>query len=216
MADQALPSKLQFLQTQIAVLTCTICHEGFNETHPPAQCQGKEKCQHIFGLPCLLKWFRSEDGNTNACPVCREPLFRKLPKPKYKSDIKKFNTPIWLDSEETLEEAVEFVAYLWQRLGNHFEKMLNALEDLGDEGDDLIINHSFLERNINEALRMISQTRGTDHMNYFIRPKHWPVVIRVAEAMMNTHFDKGEFDPTANLDPFWERVLNLFGWEFNE
>lgn len=54
---------------------CHICLDPFDAGHPPARFRGPDKCQHIFGAPCLREWCLTRNVNAARCPICRTELF---------------------------------------------------------------------------------------------------------------------------------------------
>ncbi|RMZ67126.1 ring finger domain-containing [Pyrenophora seminiperda CCB06] len=76
MLSQAeLPIRTEYINGLIPVAICSaagpcpICQQDYVEGHSPVLLKG---CGHIFGRPCILKWF-DEDANT--CPLDRNTLF---------------------------------------------------------------------------------------------------------------------------------------------
>ena len=57
-------------------LTCSICCERFLHGRTPEVPVRLNKCGHVFGMNCILKWLSpvSRDGK-NSCPNCRNPIF---------------------------------------------------------------------------------------------------------------------------------------------
>ncbi|EDU46398.1 RING finger and transmembrane domain-containing protein 1 [Pyrenophora tritici-repentis] len=76
MSTQAgLPSHAEYIKSLIPVAICSaagscpICQLEYEEGHSPILLRD---CGHIFGKPCILRWF--EEG-ANTCPLDRKTLF---------------------------------------------------------------------------------------------------------------------------------------------
>ncbi|CAO2648596.1 Nn.00g078630.m01.CDS01 [Neocucurbitaria sp. VM-36] len=73
--NHALPSREDYINSLVPVQTCSaanscpICLGDYNTEHPPILLLG---CGHIFGQPCILKWFTE---GANLCPLDRKKLF---------------------------------------------------------------------------------------------------------------------------------------------
>ncbi|KAF2642220.1 hypothetical protein P280DRAFT_506639 [Massarina eburnea CBS 473.64] len=50
---------------------CTICMDTYDGSHRAVQLP----CSHVFGRNCISEWANSRAENSNACPICRAPLY---------------------------------------------------------------------------------------------------------------------------------------------
>ncbi|MCJ1264515.1 hypothetical protein MMC22_004387 [Lobaria immixta] len=79
--EQLRPVKIEDIEPESR--TCDICTEGFTDSHRALRLP----CNHIFGEPCIKKWFtpfskcvpvaeeRPRPEGANSCPNCRREFF---------------------------------------------------------------------------------------------------------------------------------------------
>jgi hypothetical protein len=90
-----LPSKIRFIMDRVKEFKCPICSVPFHSNHQAVQIEGPKTCHHVFGSPCLLKWFRQTTQRaSNAYPMCREVLFRETPGAEFRIEARPLH-PVW-------------------------------------------------------------------------------------------------------------------------
>ena len=90
-----LPSKIRFITDRVKEFNCPRCSKSFRSNHQAVQIEGPKTCRHVFGGPCLLKWFRQTTQRaSNACPMCREMLFRETPEVVFRVEARPLH-PVW-------------------------------------------------------------------------------------------------------------------------
>jgi hypothetical protein len=224
------PTYAEFLATlqsnQKEVETCAICYGSFDEErdHIPTH----TTCGHKFGTQCIIKWANAFANQSNACPMCRKPLYKRLPgQPQFvpgdDPDRDQFETS-WLHNITRTDSAKVFVKSMWY--------------DLSDwvTWDTTNIYQNDLEDGITSALWWTATAAYAAYYplyrpfpnGLFVNPVHWQAVVEVAKDMIKAQYEQGlwklsaeeakhiELDEREAVLTWIPKMTAAVGWELDE
>jgi len=200
-----LPTKDDFLNNLETFEHCDICQEAFDEVHVPT----RTKCNHLFGATCLKKWIDSDEDQSHACPMCREPMFTKpVPPLSFLPGTRPadHSGAWWLETVD-LEKAQLFVKALWDMI----KRQVQAEDDRVYESD--------VEIYINLALWVTAREHPHEHYGdgLYIKAEHWSAVKEVAKDMFLKHHQDHHGGRSSSLDAaelaiWYSKMAEAVGW----